>query len=68
MKYQERIKILKNYFNKFSKEEKEKAIRLLMNFENYEFVTNYNYINTLILIINHIDNTVYEFREYLNLI
>jgi hypothetical protein len=64
MTYKCKIRMLKEYFSIFNKTEKEKIIKLLMNFEHYKFINNYNTRSLIILIEDLSTDTIYEFVEF----
>ena len=61
----ERKRKLKRYFSEFSNEQRYTAISLFLDFEDYEFIDNFNNIYPIILVRNIKDDTIYEFNDFI---
>ena len=61
----ERRRKLKRYFSDFDYNQKYKTISLLLDFENYEFIDNFQNIYPIMLVRNVKDDTIYEFNDFI---
>ena len=65
MKRTDRFRMIKAYFDSFTKDEKNKIADLLMNFEHYEFINNYNHRYLIVLIEDKQSDTIHEFKQFI---